>query len=90
MTPQAVEFIVEACVQHEGPITTTDWRDVARLAVRMGSAWEAISTLPPLERGSVSRLMSLPQPLWRLLAYNTLRGTLDAPTMPEEEHDAAV
>ena len=77
MTPQAVEFIVTACRTQSNSI-----EGVALLAVRMGSAWEAISTLPPLERGSVSRLMSLPEPLWRLLAYNTLRGTLDAPTMP--------
>ena len=84
MTPQAVEFIVEACVQHEGPIITTDWRDVARLAVRMTACWIVAKF------GGLPWPDDLPQPLLRLLLFNQERGTLDAPTWPEtgEKNDA--
>ena len=81
MTPQAVEFIVEACVQHEGPIITTDWRDVARLAVRMGVAWEAAMRADTWAKNDEPD--GLPEPLMGLVRFNWACGTLDAPTWPE-------
>ena len=97
MTPQAVEFIVEACIQHycarfdgtplaaksEDDLTGAEIPQVARLAVRMAVAWERAIVGRPIAIGGEPS--TLPRPLFDLVVYNAERGTLDAPVMPKEE-----
>ena len=93
MTPQAVEFIVEACIQHycarfdgtplaaksEDDLTGAEIPQVARLAVRMGVAWERAS-----EHGEYATVAGgLPETLAFIVNYNVAAGTLLAPTWPE-------
>lgn len=95
MTKDAVEFIAEACIRdvfgrpmdhlRTFHALTEDlasrWREVARLAVRMAVAWEAMRHG---EDRAAEPLSRLPMPLFNAVRFNTERGTLDRPTMPEE------
>ena len=88
MTREAETFIVEACGRYVAgdctplDIPVEDVKEIARLAVRMGSVWASAARGYASPEHAETDYATIPAPLADLIEFNAERGTLATPTHP--------